>query len=83
MGGCLVYLMCSLNLLENEFVVVVLLKCVKGFVEFVDVSKSLFEFKRRSGMKRWKVGDIYGWYDFFEEIGKKCMKIVVKMMFWN
>ena len=82
-GGRLVYSTCSLNPLENESVVAALLKRAKGSVELVDVSKSLPELKRRPGMKRWKVGDIYGWHDSFEETGKKRMKTVAKTMFWN
>jgi len=82
-GGRLVYSTCSLNPLENESVVAALLKRAKGSVELVDVSKSLPELKRRPGMKKWKVGDVFAWHNSFEETGKKRQKTVAKTMFWE
>ena len=82
-GGRLVYSTCSLNPLENESVVAALLKRAKGSVELVDVSKSLPELKRRPGMKKWKVGDVFAWHNSFEEAGKKRQKTVAKTMFWE
>ena len=82
-GGRLVYSTCSLNPLENESVVAALLKRAKGSVELVGVSKSLPELKRRPGMKKWKVGDVFAWHNSFEETGKKRQKTVAKTMFWE
>ena len=82
-GGRLVYSTCSLNPLENESVVAALLKRAKGSVELVDVSKSLPELKRRPGMKHWKVGDVFGWHDSYDQTGRKRQKTIAKTMFWD
>lgn len=83
-GGRMVYSTCSLNPLENESVVAALLKRAKGSVELVDVSKSLPELKRRPGMKKWKVGDVFGFHDSYDgEDGVKRQKTLARTMFWE
>lgn len=83
-GGRLVYSTCSLNPMENESVVAALLKRAKGSVELVDVSSSLPELKRRPGMKYWKVGDVFGFHESFDDsAGRKRQKTLARTMFWD
>ncbi len=71
-GGTMTYSTCSLNPLENEAVVIEILRrsqgklmysinfyfmLIVGAVSLVDVSTKLPELKRSPGMKSWKVCD--------------------------
>jgi 16S rRNA C967 or C1407 C5-methylase (RsmB/RsmF family) len=62
-GGRLVYSTCSLNPLEDEAVVAALLRRSRGALRLADVQASLPGLKRRPGMKKWRVGDVFGWHD--------------------
>jgi 16S rRNA C967 or C1407 C5-methylase (RsmB/RsmF family) len=62
-GGRLVYSTCSLNPLEDEAVVAALLRRSSGALRLADVSSSLPGLERRPGMKKWRVGDVFGWHD--------------------
>lgn len=59
-GGRMVYSTCSLNPLENESVVVNLLRKHAGVFELVDVSEYLPGLKRNPGMSTWKIIDKNG-----------------------
>jgi len=62
-GGRLVYSTCSLNPLEDEAVVAALLRRSRGALRLADVQASLPGLKRRPGMNKWRVGDVFGWHD--------------------
>ncbi|KAI9476061.1 MAG: S-adenosyl-L-methionine-dependent methyltransferase [Benjaminiella poitrasii] len=69
MGGRIVYSTCSFNPIENEAVVAEVLRQTKGAIRLVDVSTSLPELKRRSGLSTWKVTTKEGVYiDSVEDI---------------
>ncbi|KAK4353914.1 hypothetical protein RND71_026108 [Anisodus tanguticus] len=55
-GGRMVYSTCSMNPIENEAVVVEILRRCGGSVELVDVSSELPQLVRRPGLKKWKYG---------------------------
>jgi len=59
-GGRLVYSTCSLNPLENECVVAIILREFPGAFELVDVSTSLPALRRSPGMTHWKIIDKKG-----------------------
>lgn len=78
-GGLMVYSTCSLNPVENEAVVVQILKESAGAVEIVDVSDKLPGLKRIPGMTSWKVFDKQmEEYATFDEVPKNFKRKYVK-----
>lgn len=68
-GGRMVYSTCSLNPIEDEAVLVQLIRSCKGAIQLVDASNELPSLKRRPGVINWQVQDKKGnWHKSFEEI---------------
>nr|CAG8486943.1 14817_t:CDS:10 [Entrophospora candida] len=74
-NGRIVYSTCTFNPLENEAVIVEVLKRCRGNLELVDVSDQLPQLIRTPGVKTWKVMDRDGnWVDKIQDIDKNCQK---------
>lgn len=59
LGGWVVYLICFMNFVENEFVVVVVIERCGGFdkIEIFDCSNEFFGFQCKFGMRKWQIMD--------------------------
>ncbi|KAL4234994.1 tRNA (cytosine(34)-C(5))-methyltransferase [Mactra antiquata] len=67
-GGRLVYSTCSLNPVEDEAVILTLIKQCEGAIELVDVSDKLTGLKYSKGTYSWKVRSRDGtWYETKEQ----------------
>ncbi|KAJ8540155.1 hypothetical protein K7X08_026544 [Anisodus acutangulus] len=80
-GGRMVYSTCSMNPIENEAVVVEILRRCGGSVELVDVSSELPQLVRRPGLKKWKVQDKGMWLTSYNEVYDSRRAAVVPGMF--
>ncbi|KAJ8541980.1 hypothetical protein K7X08_016846 [Anisodus acutangulus] len=79
--GGMVYSTCSMNPIENEAVVVEILRRCGGSVELVDVSNELPHLVRRPGLKKWKVQDKGMWLTSFNEVCDSRRAAIVPGMF--
>lgn len=81
-GGRLVYSTCSLNPIEDEAVVMALIRRCKGSVRIVDVSSMYPNLKRANGLFQWKVCDQEnGVYPDFASIPEDKKRLYRESMF--
>ncbi|CAL6331498.1 unnamed protein product [Bathycoccus prasinos] len=81
-GGRMVYSTCSLNPIENEAVVMSLMKATNGALTLVDVSKGLPNLKRSNGLRDWQVwGKSNRRWNSAEEAHENNEKVVASSMF--
>ena len=77
-GGRLVYSTCSLNPIEDESVVMALIRRCKGAVRIVDVRSMYPDLRRMPGLYHWKVCDqanqVYESYDAIPEDQKRLYR---------
>jgi len=81
-GGRMVYSTCSFNPVENEAVVMSLMKATNGALRLVDVSNELPKLKRSNGLRDWQVwGKSNCRLNSVEEAHEKNEKVVASSMF--
>eukprot|EP00181_Compsopogon_caeruleus_P005043 CAMPEP_0184686286 /NCGR_PEP_ID=MMETSP0312-20130426/21912_1 /TAXON_ID=31354 /ORGANISM="Compsopogon coeruleus, Strain SAG 36.94" /LENGTH=719 /DNA_ID=CAMNT_0027141217 /DNA_START=46 /DNA_END=2205 /DNA_ORIENTATION=+ len=84
-SGLMVYSTCSFNPLENEAVVLALLRRFQGSIELVDSDRILPGLKRRKGMQFWKVPDFSSkgssFFTSFADVPEHRRKRVVQTLF--
>lgn len=81
-GGRMVYSTCSLNPVENEAVLVRLLKESEGALKLVDVSENLKGLKYNGGVKYWEpCSKDLTLYKSFDEVPKEYQTTVYKELF--
>lgn len=81
-GGRMVYSTCSLNPIENEAVLIRLLKESEGALKLIDVSDNLKGLKYNGGVKYWEpCSKDMQFYKSFEEVPKEYQTTVYKELF--
>ncbi|XP_027368050.1 tRNA (cytosine(34)-C(5))-methyltransferase-like isoform X3 [Abrus precatorius] len=80
-GGRMVYSTCSMNPIENEAVVVEVLRRCGGSVKLVDVSCELPQLIHRPGLNRWKVYDKGTWLVSYKDVPKFRRSVILPSMF--
>lgn len=84
-GGRFVYSTCSLNPVEDEAVVLEILRRTKGAVRLLDMSASLVGLKRHPGLGTWRLMDKgsapYTWYSDFAAVPESRRQQICASMF--